>query len=390
MTNLATIRSIVTGSALFISCLLGACGGGRSATVSPADGLAVVGAASAGSAPGTPASGAAPIVVAAALTTSASSPSMVGMVTVDATRIPAALNGIATLNVANTDEVAPAGAGAFRTVCTFAHMSFDDPIVFPGQPGRSHLHTFFGNTGANANSTPESLRSTGNSTCRGGIANRSAYWVPTMIDTLDNTPIVADEISVYYKNGELDATQVRPIPTGLRMIAGDPTASAPHPDVFSMRWKCIGGPNNENDQYQLSIPNCDVGAQVFQEIFFPQCWDSVNLDAPDHMSHMSYPVQVKNDNDPRGWFHPECPVTHPVILPQISFNVMYTVKAKDAPLHWRLSSDNYDRSKPAGYSSHGDWFNGWKGDISDAWAKNCIESLKDCHSHLLGDGRMIY
>ena len=64
-------------------------------------------------------------------------------------------------------------------------MSFDDPIVFPGQPGRSHLHTFFGNTGANADSTAESIRGTGNSTCRGGIANRSSYWVPTLIDIRD-------------------------------------------------------------------------------------------------------------------------------------------------------------------------------------------------------------
>ena len=380
---------MVTGSALFISCLLGACGGGSNSTVSPADAFAAVGASAPGSGPAAPASSAS-IVIAAAPSTSASAPSSASMVTVDATRLPPALNGIASLNVANTDEVVPPGAGAFRTVCTFAHMSFDDPIVFPGQAGRSHLHTFFGNTGTNANSTPESLRTTGNSTCRGGIANRSAYWVPTMIDTRDNAPIVADEISVYYKSGSLDATQVRPMPTGLRMIAGDPNASAPHPAEFSMRWKCIGGPNNENDQYQFSIPNCDVGAQVFQEIFFPQCWDGVNLDSPDHKSHMSYTVDVKNVNDPRGWFHPECPATHPVILPQVAFNVMYTVKEKDAPLRWRLSSDAYDRSKPAGYSSHGDWFNGWKSDISDAWAKNCIEALKDCHSHLLGDGRMIF
>ena len=63
---------------------------------------------------------------------------------------------------------------------------------------------------------------------------------------------------------------------------------------------------------------------------------------------------------------------------------------KDAPLRWRLSSDNYDPSLPGGYSSHGDWFNGWKSDVSDAWAKNCVQARKDCHSHLLGDGRKIF
>src|SRR5207237_9677835 len=124
---------------------------------------------------------------------------------------------------------------------------------------------------------------------------------------------------------------VRPLPTGLRMIPGDPNASAPNPAVFSMRWKCIGGPNNQNDLYQPSIGNCDVGAQLYQEVFFPQCWDGVNLDSPDHKSHMSYTVNVRNTDGSTG-SHPECPKTHPVPLPQITFNVTYLVREKDAPL----------------------------------------------------------
>ena len=36
-------------------------------------------------------------------------------------------------------------------------MAFDDPIVYPREPGKSHLHTFFGNTGANAFSTAASI-----------------------------------------------------------------------------------------------------------------------------------------------------------------------------------------------------------------------------------------
>jgi hypothetical protein len=38
---------------------------------------------------------------------------------------------------------------------------------------------------------------------------------------------------------------------------------------------------------------------------------------------------------------------------------------------------------------HGDWFNGWKKDIMDAWVKGCNQASRDCHAHLLGDGRMI-
>jgi len=312
------------------------------------------------------------------------------MLVVDISKIPPPGTGTDVLKVAPTDEVAPSGGaqGAFRTVCAYSHMSFDDPIVFPGQPGRSHLHTFFGNTGTNANSTPESIRGTGNSTCRGGIANRSSYWVPTLIDTRDDTPMKPDQFLAYYKSAHLPPAQVQPLPAGLRMVAGDPYAMGPHPEVSSSRWKCIGGPNKQNGLYQASIGNCDVGANLIQEVFFPQCWDGINLDSPDHRSHMSYTAQVANP-DGNGT-HRECPRTHPVALPEIALNVSYTVREQDAPLRWRLSSDMYDKSQPGGYSSHGDWFNGWKSDISDAFVRNCLEAAKDCHAHLLGDGRRIF
>jgi hypothetical protein len=302
--------------------------------------------------------------------------------------------GSALFQVAPTTErPVDTDLGAFRTSCTFSKMARIDPIVFPGTVGQSHLHTFFGNTAVNENSTSDTLLAFGNSTCRGGIANRSAYWVPTMIDTATGHPVAPDEINVYYKSGVFTGDKLsRGIPPGLRMVAGNPAATVPRTDadVFAYRFKCIGGPNDENDKYGSAIPNCDLGASVWQEVFFPQCWDGVNLDSPDHKSHMSYPVAVPDPSSTRGWQMLVCPSSHPVILPSISFNVVYTAKTKDAALKWRLASDNYDPAKPGGYSSHGDWFNGWRHDVSEAWFRNCLVAKKDCHSHLLGDGRMIY
>lgn len=82
-----------------------------------------------------------------------------------------------------TGELPPTGApddvGAFRFLCNAAHVSYDDPIVYPGEPGASHLHQWFGNTAADAFSTYESLRTTGESTCMSPL-NRSAYWMPAM------------------------------------------------------------------------------------------------------------------------------------------------------------------------------------------------------------------
>jgi hypothetical protein len=65
-------------------------------------------------------------------------------------------------------------------------MLYDDPLIFLGQTGLSHLHVFFGNTLVNANSTAQFIRITVHPTCRGGILNRSSYWIPTMVDTQDN------------------------------------------------------------------------------------------------------------------------------------------------------------------------------------------------------------
>src|SRR5690606_18586551 len=120
------------------------------------------------------------------------------------------------------DEPTPYEIGAFRTSCSFSHMNYDDPIVFPGQPGKAHLHAYFGNTLADASSTAESLRNSGNSTCRGGIANRSAYWVPAVIDE-NGAPVKPNSAQIYYKTGYrgIRPEQVQVFPQGLRMIAGD-------------------------------------------------------------------------------------------------------------------------------------------------------------------------
>ncbi|HEX6703737.1 MAG TPA: DUF1996 domain-containing protein [Albitalea sp.] len=297
-------------------------------------------------------------------------------VIVDMASVPARAVGQSELRVKTTTQVPNATSiGAFRTLCDFSHMATDDPIVFPGQPGRSHLHTFFGNTDTNADTTAESLVNTGNSTCIGGIANRTAYWVPSMIDTATNAPVKPKSAIIYYKTGYngIRPQDVRPLPAGLRMIAGNAkntTAKGP------FRFECIG--KGSENMVGMSIQNCPVGAEMWQVVFFPQCWDGVNLDSPDHKSHMSYTVNHA------------CPATHPVPLPEITFNITYVVTQADAPLRWRLASDAYDRSLPAGYSSHGDWFNGWKQDIMESWVRNCDQASKDCHASLLGEGRAVY
>jgi hypothetical protein len=280
--------------------------------------------------------------------------------------------GDSTFNVGPT-SMSPRhdGVGAFRSVCATSHFLYDDPVVYPGQVGRSHLHMFFGNTGADAHSTYQSLRSSGNSTCRGGIAVRSAYWVPAMLDGPQGKPLSSSAILLYYKTGYSGVTpaNVQHPPDGLRMLAGDSLATAPQSRQV-VAWSCSGQP-----WVAGGIPAC-VG-ELTMAVDFPQCWDGKNLDSPDHQSHMAYPIP------PNG-----CPASHPVGIPVITYHVPYS--APNGTAGWRLSSDMYDtNTQQGGYSSHADWFDGWDPDIKRMWTKNCLQAGDDCTGGLLGEGQSI-
>jgi hypothetical protein len=268
----------------------------------------------------------------------------------------------------------PADIGAFRVPCgSYARVSNDDPIVFPGKPGASHLHTFVGNVAADAYSTPDSLMNKGGSTCAGGTLNRTAYWMPSMIDTRTGQPILPTSTNFYYKQGYLSvkAEDIQPFPKGLRMIAGDSSATKPINSLS--RFAC----DTTHSGWQLSIPPCPAGGDLIVNVTFPQCWDGKNLDSPDHKSHMAYGIAGKG-----------CPADHPVPLPEISQNVHYTPSESYGTATWRLSSDKY--IGPAGYSLHADWYGAWDPATMKTFIDHCIRQKMDCHDDLLGDGSTLY
>lgn len=262
------------------------------------------------------------------------------------------------------------GAGAFRTLCRFSHMMFDDPIVFPRQPGKSHLHIFYGNTGANAASTVKSIAGSGRSTCRGGIMNLTSYWVPAMVEEDTGKVIHPPDLQVYYKSGYLGVkpADIQPMPNGLRMIAGGYMDGRVGKAI--VRFECKGRPATR----ARTIPACRPGEILHIALDFPQCWDGKNLDSPDHRSHVIHATG-------RG-----CPATHPVPIPVITYNLDYEVGPGGSG-KWRLVSDMYDPAKPPGLSMHGDWFMGWDEKFRDEWLENCVKPGRDCHGHLVGPFR---
>lgn len=262
------------------------------------------------------------------------------------------------------------GGGAVRTFCTRSHFNFDDSLVHPGRPAATHLHMYFGNTAADANLTPDNILSEGNSTCLGGIANRSAYWVPAVIDTSDGAVMDMSLAHVYYKNGfnGVRPEEVQPIPPGIAIIVGDMNRTTPW-EWGPVDFRCNGRTGKH-------IPADCVG-EMSIHMDFPQCWDGVNLYTTDQ-SHMAFARR------PNG-----CPASHPVALPAISYTIIFPIPEGRNTANWRLSSDNYEGA-PGGYSMHADWINGWAPELPPIWTREVINLSLDGGSGMIGGGNIIY
>ena len=272
------------------------------------------------------------------------------------------------------------GSGSFRTTCSLAKYAFEDPIVFPGRHGVSHLHAFFGNTAMDATTTSESIVTTGNSTCRGGILNRTAYWTPAIIDGNHET-VMPEEATIYYKSGYgMNPASIHVLPTGLRIVAGDRNAKGcaevPHLELLDAGpdWRGRAG-------WSHHPAACPVGDMVRLTIIFPQCWDGKNLDSPNHQSHMSYPDYGSPSH---------CPSGHPVALPEITEHFDYPVTKGAHPGTWRLTSDMYDASKPGGLSAHADWMMGWDTETIKSIVENCLNKALDCGVGGIGANKSLF
>lgn len=278
-------------------------------------------------------------------------------------------------NAAVPGSTANEPSGNFRTICRPSHLGWNDPIVAPGQENASHLHLFFGNTAVDENSTYQSLRTTGGSTCEGGPINRTGYWMPAMFDGQGRV-VPPSLILVYYKatasggtlaQQQADIRSTQELPNGLRMIAGSNNGNREH-----ISWGCGDGSGNGN-----TIPsNCPTG-YLIATVSFPSCWDGVNLDSPDHRSHMAYKSYVNGRH--------VCPASHPVRLVDITENFHWENGATDVGT-WSLSSD---MGGPRGASLHADWFGAWDNPVQTRWHQHCAVEMRNSNNGNLCDGQTL-
>lgn len=324
-------------------------------------------------------------------------------------------------------------AGNFRTIVGYSKMDFADPIVLFGQAGRSHLHTFFGNTGISPWSTndggPRSITNHGNTTASGGTLNRSAYWVPTMIYhcpttfvdaschyEMDGLPIIPPSFQIYYKgamgagsfvnDGAHDnpwtATHdIVSFPQGFKMLAGNPNATADQSGRI-IRFNCVAANQSVRHDGQhipgtgtgatdtctqaeaVAAGTTYVGGYMRNSVEFPACWDGVNLDSPTHNDHIHYDVG-DGETCGTGYTNQTTGISYQIdyYFTTTGHDAVFGLGLADMP-YWRLSSDGYPDTSPAGWSAHGDWFHGWQQTVMDRWVQDCLRPGTDCHDNVAG------
>jgi hypothetical protein len=239
------------------------------------------------------------------------------------------------------------GLATFKVQCTSSHILADDPIVHFGMPGMSHLHQFFGNATTNAASTAASLL--GQATTCTAPTDASAYWAPMLY--LNGLPVPASGATVYYRAGSHRVpASVQPFPPGLRMIAGNATATGPLP-VQAIGWMCQG-----QGAPQAAPPSCGAGGTLVAQVRFPDCWDGQHLDVADHKSHMAYTVNGI------------CPSNYPVPVPLLEYNIAYRTSA----------GPGVTLASGAPYTYHADFFNAWNQQAQTNFVNLCLHTGKVC------------
>jgi Domain of unknown function (DUF1996) len=272
--------------------------------------------------------------------------------------------------------------GQFRTSCEFSHFAYDDPLVFPDTPGAAHLHMFFGNTDANAYSTTSSILNTGGGTCNGQELNRTAYWVPAMLDA-DGNARIPERIVVYYKGEGLANANAEVYPPAAAMIVKENINAISYDDGGAsgkFSFVCSENYSGAADPASNTMPACD--GSKFRDLYgstddprmvlemnvkFPQCWNGKD---PTNPANFRRPSEG-------GWYYSLCNGEFNRTLPNLEYFVNYKVEIGENTRDWYLSSDvdptSRARTGVGGSSIHADWWGGWHKQTNQTFVDNCVK-----------------
>jgi hypothetical protein len=216
-----------------------------------------------------------------------------------------------------------------------------------------------------------------NTTCDKAI-DHSNYWVPqlyyyhnneyNLVKFLGSAEYYQLRACDYNPNIQYCNKSIIPLafPYGFRMVAGNPFRRTQNNSDITNRAisiMCIyDGGSVQNPGFPTR--QCNT---MRAEVYFPSCWDGVNLDTPDHQSHVAYPAVGDYDGG-------VCPQSHPVAI----FSLFYEFFFDTSPYGDDITHFAFANGDPTGYGFHGDFIMGWTNrTLLQTAHKDCVTS-SDC------------